>query len=66
MSETSTQNPINPLALNVAQLAKMLALPEDKISAHLAAGAPANGDGRINMVHYAAWLNRRLSRNDGD
>ena len=26
------------------------------IEADLAAGAPANSDGTINLVHYAAWL----------
>jgi hypothetical protein len=35
----------------------------------LAEGAPASTDGRGNMVHYAAWLNKELAslgENDGD
>ena len=57
---------VNPAALSVAQLARMLAVPEETIRRHLAAGAPASADGRMNLVHYAAWLNRELAKNDGD
>jgi len=67
-SETAGQTgePIDPAALTVEQLARMLSLPAGNIGAHIAAGAPTDADGRINLVHYTAWLNRRLSRNDGD
>jgi len=60
---------INPAALSVAQLARMLGVPEETIRRHLAAGAPASVDGRVNLVHYAAWLNKELAslgENDGD
>ena len=57
---------INPAALSVAQLARMLGVPEETIRRHLAAGAPASADGRVNLVHYAAWLNKELARDDGD
>jgi len=65
---------INPSALTVAQLARMLAVPEETVRRHLAAGAPASVDGHINLVHYAAWLNKELAcpelaegaREDGD
>jgi len=60
---------VNPAALTVAQLARMLAVPEETIHRHLAAGAPAGADGRVNLVHYAAWLNKELAslgENDGD
>ena len=60
---------VNPAALSVAQLARMLGVPEQTIRRHLAAGAPASADGRVNLVHYAAWLNRELAssgENDGD
>ena len=56
-------------ALAVDQLARMLGVPEETIRRHLAAGAPASADGRVNLVHYAAWLNRELAssgENDGD
>ena len=57
---------VNPAALTIAQLARMLAVPEETIRRHLAAGAPASADGRVNLVHYAAWLNKELARDDGD
>jgi len=57
---------VNPAALTVEQLARMLAVPEETIRRHLAAGAPASADGRVNLVHYAAWLNKELARDDGD
>ena len=60
---------VNPAALTVAQLARMLAVPEETLRRHLAAGAPASADGRVNLVHYAAWLNKGLAslgENDGD
>ena len=58
--------PANPAALAVEQLAKMLAVPVEKVRDHVAAGAPTGADGTINLVHYAAWLNRELGRRDGD
>jgi len=58
--------PANPTALTVAQVARMLAIPEEKVREHLAAGAPQDASGQINLVHYAAWLNQRLKELDGD
>ena len=58
--------PANPAALTVAQLARLLGLAERKVHEHLAAGAPAGAEGTINLVHYTAWLNRRLKDRDGD
>ena len=60
---------VNPAALTIAQLARMLAVPEETIRRHVAAGAPASADGHVNLVHYAAWLNKELAssgENDGD
>jgi len=57
---------INPAALTVEQLARTLAVSEEKVRDHVAAGAPAGADGTVNLIHYAAWLNRRLKELDGD
>ena len=66
---------IDPAAMTVAQAAKVLSavgngpVTEDMIRRHIAAGAPATADGRINLVHYAAWLNKELAslgETDGD
>ena len=60
---TTGPAPIDPLAMTVAQAAKVLSavglgtVTEELIRRHIAAGAPAASDGRINLVHYAAWLN---------
>ena len=58
--------PANPAALTVEQLARMLAVSQEKVREHLAAGAPAGADGTVNLVNYAAWLNRQLAGSDGD
>ena len=65
----SAPGAVNPAALTVEQLAKMLSLPVEKVRDHIAAGAPAAANGTINLVHYTAWLVRQLApveKNDGD
>ena len=57
---------VNPAALTVEQLARMLGVPAGKVRDHVAAGAPTGPGGTINLVRYAAWLNRELGRRDGD
>jgi hypothetical protein len=44
----------------------MLSVSEEKVRSHLAAGAPTAADGTVNLVNYAAWLNRQLAGSDGD
>ena len=66
MAENPDSSSVDPAALTVEQLAKMLAVPEETVRDHVAAGAPTHSDGRLNLVHYAAWLNRELRRTDGD
>ena len=61
---------IDPNRLTVEQAAKLLSaaakvriLPE-QIAGDLEAGAPANADGTINLVHYAAWLVQKMACRD--
>jgi hypothetical protein len=56
---------LNPAALRPADAAQALGISEDMIAEDLAAGAPANADGTINLVHYAAWLNQEMGKTDG-
>ena len=56
----------NPAALTVAQLARLLGVAEQQVRDHVADGAPIAADGTINLVHYTAWMNRRLKERDGD
>ncbi|MFW5750291.1 MAG: hypothetical protein ACOCZK_01455 [Planctomycetota bacterium] len=58
----------NLTALPVDQVARLLRhagsehVNEDAIRADIAAGAPTNPDGTINLVVYGAWLVRELAR----
>jgi len=57
-------------ALTVAQAAKVLSaaggrrITEEMLRADIDAGAPVNPDGRVNLVHYAAWLVREMAGGD--
>ena len=57
-------------ALTPAQAAKVLSaaggrrITEDMLLADIDAGAPANADGTINLVHYTAWLVREAAGGD--
>ena len=62
MTGSSQEKPekpsIDPTALTVEDAARMLALPVALIRRHIDAGAPVS-DGKINLVHYAAWPNSK-------
>ena len=67
--EPNPEAPLNPSAMPPEQLARMLGLPIDHLRQHVAQGAPTNANGSINLVHYAAWLNRdtgQLRAAEGD
>lgn len=57
---------VNPMALTVEELARLLTaagglrVTPEQVRADLEAGAPVGRDGRINLVHYAAWLAREV------
>lgn len=36
----------------------------EMLIADVAAGAPTNADGTLNLVHYAAWLLREMTARD--
>jgi len=58
---------LNPTALPVAEAARLLsavggqAVTVEILQADVAAGAPTNADGTLNLVHYAAWLVREMA-----
>ena len=64
-SPTSLRSQLNPAALTTENAARMLGISPDMLRADLAAGAPTNADGTINLVHYAAWLNQEMGKTDG-
>ena len=57
---------VNPLAIPLAELAAMLTkvsgrtVSVEQLQLDVASGAPATADGRVNLVHYAAWLAREV------
>lgn len=60
-SKTTRQSPVNLTRLSVEDVAKIFKASGYRtctaaaIAADLAAGAPAE-DGKLNFMHYAAWL----------
>jgi hypothetical protein len=69
-ASTTPPGGLNPNALSVANAARLLTkvgserVTEEMIRSDLAAGAPANADETINLVHYAAWLVKEMSGGD--
>ena len=68
MSEAT--NPIDPNRLTPEQAAKLLSaaakirISVEQIREDLEAGAPRNADGKINLMHYAAWMVKEMGRGD--
>ena len=61
---------LSPTSLSVVNATRLLTKAGGQpvtiamLEADLAAGAPANPDGTINLVHYAAWLVREMASRD--
>jgi len=59
-------NRLDPAALTLADAARVLSaaagrrVTVEQLQADVDAGAPVSPDGRINLVHYAAWLVREV------
>ena len=68
--ENSKTARLNPAALSIPDTAHVLSrvgsspVTEAMLLVDLDAGAPANTDGSINLVHYTAWLVRETARGD--
>ena len=58
---------LHPSAVSVAAAARLLSaagsreVTPEHIQDDIDAGAPTNGDGTINLVHYAAWLVKEMA-----
>ncbi len=61
---------LSPTALTLADAAKLLSavggikVSEELLREDVGLGAPANDDGTLNLVYYAAWLVREVARGD--
>jgi len=63
---------VNPSSLTVEQLARLLTSSGAKMATveiirqHIELGAPMAADGRMNLVHYMAWVAREVANADGE
>jgi hypothetical protein len=61
---------LDPTALALSDTARLLAkvgaaaISEEMLQNDVQSGAPTNGDGTLNLVHYAAWLVKETSLGD--
>lgn len=68
MPEDQSKRQISVLAITPADAARLLAgagwpeITEAMVRDDIAAGAPTNADGTVNLVHYAAWLLKEMGR----
>lgn len=71
MSHDPGKTPLSPTAMSVRDTARLLTrvggepITEAMLQADIEAGAPANGDGTLNLIHYAAWLVREMAIDNG-
>ena len=62
-----SESKLNPLSLTPADAARLLSkvggvnITEDQIREAIAAGAPMNPGGTLNLVHFGAWLLKEMS-----
>jgi hypothetical protein len=70
MASQSSQ--LSPTALSLADAARVFSavsrqpVEPEMLEEDIAAGAPTNADGTLNLVHYAAWLVKEMSRRGRD
>ena len=68
MSDEEARKSIDPAALSRADAVRLFAkvgfpaITEAMLQRDLDAGAPANSDGTLNLVHYASWLVKEMGR----
>jgi hypothetical protein len=69
--EVAQATSLNPAAIGIPDAARLLSrvgsqpVTETMLRADIAAGAPTNADGTINLVRYAAWLVKQMSGGEG-
>ncbi|MEX2186165.1 MAG: hypothetical protein WD875_05190 [Pirellulales bacterium] len=65
---TAPDRQLSPLALSIEDAAQVLSrsgapgATVETLQADVAAGAPQNPDGTVNLVHLGAWLIQEMSR----
>ena len=70
MSASSHNAPLTLTSMRISDIVALLrragarSLTEERLQVDLKAGAPLNGDGTVNLIHYAAWLAREADNAD--
>ena len=60
------QPAVNPASLSIEDMSRLLSaaggrkVTPEQVQADIDAGAPVGAGGRMNLVHYAAWLVREV------
>jgi len=68
--EPTTQPKLNPNAMSVNDLAKLLSrvggteIAPEVIEQDIEEGMPTNPDGTVSVVHYAAWLVQEMTQHE--
>lgn len=68
MPDDHEKSLLSPTAMSLRDAARLLTrtggdpVSEAMLQADIDAGAPVNADGTLNLVHYAAWLVKEMSR----
>jgi len=58
------QPAVNPASLSIEDMSRLLSaaggrkVTPEQVQADIDAGAPVGAGGKINLIHYAAWLTR--------
>lgn len=71
LPQPNTRQQVDPAALTVVELARLLSvggnrkITPEQVQADIDAGAPVGAGGKINLVHYVAWLVREV-QSSGD
>ena len=71
MPHDAGKTPLSPAAMSIRDTARLLSrvggepISEAMLESDIEAGAPANPDGTLNLIHYAAWLVREMAIDNG-
>ena len=66
MPKTSSNQAVNPKALSIDEVSRLLSaagskrISPEQVQADIDRGMPIGADGKINLIHYTAWLAREV------
>lgn len=66
MPKTSSNQAVNPMALSIDEVSRLLSaagskrITPEQVQADVDRGMPIGADSKINLIHYTAWLAREV------